>query len=127
MTKPDPLTLVADAFTQWREDYPAPRRRVPDSLRRQAVALLTQYSNSRITRALRISGGQLAAWRQQEESPPTAPEFVPLPQTPSPPPAGLSVEVAFPGGCRLRLDGHLSADLLRALAQSLLLGTGAGS
>ncbi|MGL1959078.1 MAG: hypothetical protein OCD00_17395 [Colwellia sp.] len=67
----------------------------PNALREQAVALLKYYSSSKITSALRISGGQLKQWKNSVSSPENTPQFVQLPISAPSAQTPFNVELCF--------------------------------
>ncbi len=68
MPNQDQLTVVASAFQQWRDARPHRNARTPETLRQQAVALLTHYSSSKITSALKLSGANVRNRSQQAQT-----------------------------------------------------------
>ncbi|AZG35429.1 MULTISPECIES: hypothetical protein [Gammaproteobacteria] len=59
MSTLDPLSTLTTAFECWRSNRNSRQAPTPNTLREHAVGLLEHYSSSKITSALRISGGQL--------------------------------------------------------------------
>ncbi|MBL4831866.1 MAG: hypothetical protein JKY55_18535 [Aliivibrio sp.] len=116
MKNHDPLSTLVTAFSLWREKRTKGRDPIPQSLRRQAVALLTNYSKSTIISALKISGGQFKQWCETFKPPKQVIDFVPLPplelETPT-----LTLELSFTNGSQLCLSGNISAQLLSTLIQ----------
>ena len=68
MSNQDQLSVVVTAFEQWRKNRTSQKGSTPQPLRQQAVALKSQYSSSRITIALKISGGQFKQWCKDYQS-----------------------------------------------------------
>ncbi len=121
MTNQDQLTLVANAFAQWRQTRPHRSTAIPDSLRQQAVALQTHYTKGKIINILRLSGSQLTAWTQQTKPDDHHTDFIPLPSATASAKEPLNLELSFRNGCQLRLSGDISPALLTALAQSVVV------
>ncbi|MGL4712829.1 MAG: hypothetical protein ACRCWP_09835, partial [Shewanella sp.] len=63
MSTSDLLSTLTTAFECCRSIRDSSQTPTPNTLREQAVGLLEHYSSSKITSALRISGGQLKQWR----------------------------------------------------------------
>ena len=119
MSKPDHLNLVIAAFEQWRQTKNKHQTIIPTPLRQQAVALLDEYSSSKITAALRLSGSQLKSWagvHHVDEKPPT---FVHLPLTAALPQQTLSIALHFRHGGQLTLSGEISPVLLSAIIRDM--------
>ncbi|WP_159818046.1 hypothetical protein [Colwellia sp. 20A7] len=117
MPNQDQLTTVVTAFEHWRSNRSGRQVTTPIALREQAVALLNHYSSSKITSALRISGGQLKQWRNTLEPAEKAPLFVHLPISPPPlltqPP--FTVELRFAQGNEMSLSGVIDTNIIISL------------
>ena len=112
------MAAAVEAFEQWRGTRANPTERTPEPLQRQAVALLEYYSANQITATLAISGANLKSWaetiRQQDVV-----DFVPLSLAGQTNATDLNIELSFHNGCRMSLQGNVSAGLLVTLAQGL--------
>lgn len=77
------LESVQAEFQQWRQQKRTRGSRVPDELRRKALALRGQVKTSQLVSALGLSGSTLKQWsgEKNNETPPANPpaEFVALP------------------------------------------------
>jgi hypothetical protein len=113
----EPLASVVSAFAHWRSHKTGSK--TPADLRKQAVALRTSYSASKITKALNLSGSQFKRWCQQVETVGT-PDFIHLPTPIATVRDAIpnSVEVFFNSGERLCLNGSDNA-MLVSLVQAL--------
>ena len=117
MSNQDQLSVVVTAFEQWRKNRTSPKGATPQPLRQQAVALKSQYSSSRITIALKISGGQFKQWCKDYQSLNESIDFVQLPVTSSPQideveEGALKLELSFSHGEQLRLSGQITPILI---------------
>jgi hypothetical protein len=106
----DLLSSTIASFEQWRNDKPNKCSPVPLTLRQQALALLPDYSRSKIALSLRISGRQLKQW-----SAPHAPNeregFVELPSSPTPV-QPWQLDVKFNSGDQLCFSGAIDKSLI---------------
>ena len=122
------LERVAAAFEHWRQTRLNSVEKIPDELRRQAVALLEHYRLSQIMQTLRVNSTQLKTWRNLLSSDiELSPAFITLPIEPEPEPESapvLNLAVSLPGGCQLRLQGDIRPELMSALTHSLMLAVG---
>ena len=117
MSNQDQLTIVVNAFEQWRKNRNSSTNTTPKPLRRQTVALNNHYSSSRITTALRISGGQFKQWCNEYPSLNEPIDFLELPVTQNPQgdesgECTLKLEISFPRGEKLQLSGQITPNLL---------------
>ena len=117
MQEQDQLTTLVTAFEHWRSNRNGRQVSTPIALREQAVALLNNYSSSKIISALRISGSQLKQWRHTLEPAEKIPLFVHLPISPSPlltqPP--FTVELRFAQGNEMSLSGVIDTNIIISL------------
>jgi len=119
------LESVQADFQQWRQNKPSQQSQIPENLRQDAVALLTDLSSGRITKALSISYAQLRAWSGsnfQCSVKKTAPEFVTLHPEPSQDISDsneLSLEFTQPDGNLWRLQGKVSTSQLTTFIRTL--------
>lgn len=111
---PDQLSTVVTAFEHWRNNRNGRQVPTPTTLREQAVALLNNYSSSKITSALRISGGQLKQWRNNDEPTEKTPTFVHLPISPSLTQPSFNVELRFASGDEMSLSGGVDREMITA-------------
>ena len=119
MSNPEPLTRVITAFEQWRQNKSGRQKPIPAPLRKQAVLLLDEYSSSKITSALKISGSQLKQWTESLQLVNNTHQFVDLPLPSSAQPASLNVQLHFRHGGHLTLGGDISVSLLTAMIQEM--------
>ena len=82
------LEEVSATFEQWRMTRTNKRSRIPDALWQQIIPLLSKYPISKISKTLKVSGGQLKAMKCSTNiinanPKPQVPTFVPIniPQT----------------------------------------------
>ncbi len=113
-TTPDKLSTVVTAFESWRNNRNGRQVSTPITLREQAVSLLNNYSSSKITSALRISGSQLKQWKNALIPPEQTPQFVHLPILPSPTQVHLNVELRFASGDQMCISGGIDRDMITA-------------
>jgi hypothetical protein len=95
------LSAAAAAFEQWRNTRAYAKVKTPESLRQQAVALLSNYPASTIIKTLKINSSHLKRGSQQLSAIPSEGQFVILPCVEEPvnaAPAGLNLELAFNNG-----------------------------
>jgi hypothetical protein len=127
-TKPTLESVQAD-FQLWRQNKSSPRTRVPENLKRKAVALLGATSPGKITKALGISRAMLKAWqspRAQNSDTTAAMEFVSLPL--APPSAtrdSIQLDLTQRNGNHWCLQGNISASQLNAFVCALGMLSGA--
>lgn len=119
MSKPDHLNRVIAAFEQWRQTKNKHQTIIPTPLRQQAVALLDEYSSSKITAALRLSGSQLKSWAEVHHVDEQPPLFVHLPLAPALPKQTLGIALHFRHGGQLTLSGDISTALLGAIIREM--------
>lgn len=119
MSKPDHLNRVIAAFEQWRLTKNKHQTIIPTPLRQQAVALLDEYSSSKITAALRLSGSQLKSWAGLHPLDEQALAFVQLPRVSALPQQTLSIALHFRHGGQLTLSGEMSPALLSAIIREM--------
>ncbi|HEY5715024.1 MAG TPA: hypothetical protein VIS54_01300 [Psychromonas sp.] len=119
MSNPEQLSSVIAAFEQWRHNKKGRQVPTPASLRQQAVALLDNYSSSKITSALRISGTQLKQWAESLQVANTPDPFVHLPLFPSAQHKSLSLALHFRHGEQLTLSGEISPSLISAIIREM--------
>jgi hypothetical protein len=123
MKNSDQLSITATAFDQWREKRVYPRERTPLALRQQAVLLYKNYSSSKITTALKISGTQLNQWKTLLAPKNSHPDFIhlpsPSPSTPAIEP--LNISLSFDNGASMVLRGAISSTLLITIIQECKL------
>jgi hypothetical protein len=119
MTTPEHLSHLITAFEHWRSNRKNRRSPIPNALREQAVGLLEYYLPSKITSALRISGGQLKQWKNNLSFPENTTQFVvlplstPLDQTP------FNVDIRFAQGDAMSLSGVVDPSILISLIAAL--------
>ena len=124
MSNQDQLSIVVADFEQWRKNRTSRNSSTPKSLRKQAVALNSHYPSSRITAALRISGGQFKQWCKDYPSFNEPIDFVQLPVTQShqsheSAEGALKLELSFPNGEKLQLSGQITTTLLATLLKEM--------
>ena len=119
MSNPEQLSSVIAAFEQWRHNKNG--RQTPTPLRQQAVTLLDNYSSSKITSALRISGTQLKQWAGSLQVVNKHDPFVHLPLSSSTQHKSLNLQLHFRHGEQLTLSGDISLSLITAMIQEMKL------
>ena len=119
MSNPEQLSRVVIAFEQWRKNRKGRQARTPTSLRQQAVALLDNYSSSKITSLLRISGTQLKQWVGSLQVANKPDPFVHLPLSSDTQHKSLNLQLHFRHGEQLTLSGDISLDLIMAMIQEM--------
>lgn len=119
MSTSDQLTTLVTAFEHWRSNRNGRQVPTPNALREQAVALLKHYSSSKITSALRISGGQLKQWKNSVISPENTPQFVQLPISAPSAQTPFNVELRFAQGDAMSLSGVVDPSLIISLIGAL--------
>ena len=119
MSNSEQLSSVIAAFEQWRHHKNG--RQTPTPLRQQAVALLDNYSSSKITSALSISGTQLKHWAESLQVAETPVPFVHLPLSSSAQYKSLNLQLHFRHGEQLTLSGDISLSLITAMIQEMKL------
>ena len=60
-----PLQRTAAEFTSWRSNKNGRGETTPTALRRKAVELTRQYSVSKVTKTLGLSGSVIKRWREE--------------------------------------------------------------
>lgn len=119
------LEHVAAAFVHWRNIRSNPKCHTPKSLQQQAIALLAVHSEREIVTTLQIKAEAFRRWQTNDiNSFPTdqnlKPEFAVLPTLePETAPTPVALDIHYPNGIRLHLQGEPSTDLLFSLLQSL--------
>ena len=117
---PNQLAKTLAVFELWRNDKPSKNSAIPTFLRQQAVALLSHYSKSVITKTLRISGGQFKHWQQASQAQPEAQTFISLPPLQEIPLAqSLSLEITLANGAQLSLCGELNNRLITQVIEAI--------
>jgi hypothetical protein len=122
------LAQLASEFDYWRQHRTTRAERIPPTLWKQAVALTTVLSFSRVARDIRVSGSDLrkqcAAARSiaTDEPAPSPLHFVEVPPVAGwPLPAsGTTIELQRPDGTRLRMVTHEAAPPLATLVRTFL-------
>ena len=110
------LSQLVTCFERWRINRANRNIPTPNELRRKAVSLKTNYTSSKITRALRISGTQLKLWSQEFEHLDDEVEFVSLP---NPPEHTVVLEFNLPQGEKLRLTGLITASFVATMIKEM--------
>jgi seryl-tRNA(Sec) selenium transferase len=116
------LAATVAAFERWRTNRTSATQTTPPALQQQAVALLDNFSSSKIVIALNISGTNLKRWAGQlspANGQLVATEFITLPREDNPPTAELNLELTFGNGCHMRLCGDISPAQLSAITVSV--------
>lgn len=119
MSNQNQLTTAVEAFEQWRNHRIGRQVRTPSALREQAALLLNDYSSSKITSALKISGAQLKQWRSAPELSEPTPQFVALPKLTPVINEHSSVELLFSNGDKLCLSADISLNVLTAIIREI--------
>lgn len=120
MTSQSSLEHVASSFHAWRKQRSGRTVRTPETLRQQAVGLLTHHTASEIIQSLKITRSMLKTWQQTQEVAAASAEFISLPGTVSDPPsAALQITLRYPGGTELQLAGSLSPAHIAAVVEGL--------
>lgn len=113
------ITQVVNAFELWRNSRSSRRTSTPQALRKQAIDLLEQYSSSKVSSMLRISGSQLKQWRESAVEPnETRPDFIRLPEQAKVTcvvNAYPKIELRLCNGVALTFSGDISQAMLVAM------------
>lgn len=126
------LESVQADFQLWRQNKSSPRIRIPENLKKKAVALLTETSPGQITKTLGISRAMLKTWeaqRAQNSDTMDAIEFVALKL--EPPPAtdngdNLKLDLTQTNGNHWCLQGKVSPSQLSAFVHAVSMVSGGG-
>ena len=119
------LDQLAGQFEHWRQTRPHPYAQIPQPLWKQAVALTSVLSPSRVAKQLRLRLVDLKrhiASQHALAAPPTTPGFVEV----SPPPpwpqrlGGLEIELHRTDGARLHIHAHDTLLPLLPIVESFL-------
>jgi hypothetical protein len=119
------LESVQAGFQRWRQNKPSQQSQIPENLRQDAAALLTELPPGRITKALNISYAQLRAWSGssvQRSCKKATPEFIALYPEPSQDTSEgneLSLEFTQHDGNLWRLQGKVSTSRLTTFIRTL--------
>ena len=119
MSNPEKLSSVIAAFELWRHNKNGRQTPTPAPLRQQAVALLDNYSSSKITSLLRISGTQLKQWVGSLQVANKPDPFLHLPLSSDTQHKSLNLQLHFRHGEQLTLSGDISLDLIMAMIQGM--------
>jgi hypothetical protein len=119
MSTSDPLSTLTTAFECWRSNRNSRQAPTPNTLREQAVGLLEHYSSSKITSALRISGGQLKQWRNSVNPQLSPHRFVHLPISTSSAQTTFNVALQFAHGDIMTLSGVDDPQIIISLIRAL--------
>lgn len=123
MPKQPTLQSVRADFQHWRANKSTLGPRIPDDLRRDAVALLGELSASTITTAIGVSCSMLKAWRNEQPQPTDIPiEFIALPSpapATEPPIDALTLSVTQPNGAKWQLQGCMNPEQLGAIIHAV--------
>ena len=114
----DKLLNTFANFEQWRSQKSARNSATPEHLCRQAVALLSHYSKTKIVTKLRISTEQFNRWCLLDKAPDESSQFIQLPQIP-PSPEAISIEAKFSNGNQLIVSGKLDEHVITQLIEAV--------
>jgi hypothetical protein len=113
------LSSVQSDFAIWRQNKISSRERIPETLKRRAVSLLSDNSPSNITNTLSISRTMFKRW-QETLSPTSSDEDIDFISLPASDPAmktppTMSLTLTFNEDRKLIIEGNLCSDQLSAL------------
>ena len=117
------LEHCAEQFAQWRAERAHRREAVPETLRKQTVALLAHHRQTHILKALGINSNMLRRWRDEslEETLPPSSGFIEL--TGDEPvraaASALSLNLDYGDGRVCRIEADFSLSQLTAFARGL--------
>lgn len=135
MTNPNvQLIAVTEQFKQWRQAKSHPTAPVPESLRRQVVALAEQFGTGKIKSALALSCSVLHRWKKQlnpnavdvetiatVQTTDETPEFVVLSNDKPPASSSLVLELHIGNQCQIRLSGDISTAHLDVVTRNIFM------
>ena len=125
----DTLDDVKRDFEKWRASRPKKVGRIPNHLWDKVLSILDYYPVSEITKALRLSGGQVSAKRKQRDACnlapklPDAPNFIEVNMSSRIPCSNLAtkmhskIEIRRPDGAVLVMEQLPEQTILQVLNQ----------
>ncbi len=120
MSQHTQLDKVYRAFQLWRNNKPNTRIATPETLRQQAISLLSDYPAARICKTLSISGSQFAKWRQADNPQIVSTRFIELNDDAiAAPTSNVSLEINFANGRRMQLSGEFDAQFVTQLIEAV--------
>lgn len=124
MPTQSPLQKTAAEFKTWRANKNGPGESTPLPLRRQAIALTTQYSVSQVAKALGLSGSGIKRWQAElaDEDVDTATvsqSFVSLPKGASQQSCINRLVLSFDDGGTIELTGDISSRLGMVITEAI--------
>jgi len=122
MKSTEQIIKVETALKQWREQDSSKNGIIPKEIKKQAVQLMSHYTQSEITSRLNIRATALSQWAKLYPSTEQDPSmsFIPLPLTNNDSPSTLlNVSAQFANGHSLSMSGDISPLLLQTLLQEL--------
>ena len=124
MSTRSPLQKTAAEFKSWRANKNSQGQSTPQALRKQAIALTTQYSISRVTSELGLSGSVIKRWREEladhqvtGEKP--ARPFVSLPKAAAQSSCVQKITLSFGDGGTIELTGDISSRLALVITEAI--------
>lgn len=120
MQYPEQLQMLAEQFTQWRQNKDTLGLKTPLALRQQAVELSQHYSASKIVTTLGLSGAvfkqwQTAAVQANTSSHTVDTQFVPLPETK---PTSPAFTLKFDNGSAIEVSTGVPKDTVLRIVQA---------
>lgn len=119
------LQSLTDAFADWRQSRPHRRSPVPDNLRQQTVAMLTQHSFAQVKDALGITRKMLNGWCHHDDSFCEDTAFISLPLSEPHVPenlASITLTLTLNSAQQVCLEGVFSQEQLTALMRGVVAG-----
>lgn len=119
-----PLQKTAAEFKQWRANKNGPGESTPVLLRKQAIALTTHHSVSRVTKTLGLSGSVIKRWQTEladgEAGCSTPPEpFVSLPKEAAKTSWVQKLTLSFDDGGTIEVTGDVSSRLAMVITEAI--------
>lgn len=124
MPTPSQLQKTAAEFKKWRANKNARSESTPLPLRRQAVALITQYSINQVAKALGLNGSGIKRWQAEfadkDVGEPAGNEpFISLPKVAPQGSCLQKITLSFDDGGTLVLSGDISSRLALVITDAI--------
>ena len=124
MPTPSQLQKTAAEFKKWRANKNARSESTPLPLRRQAVALITQYPINQIAKALGLNGSGIKRWQAEfadkDVGEPAGNEpFISLPKVAPQGSCLQKITLSFDDGGTLVLSGDISSRLALVITDAI--------
>ena len=118
------LQKTAAEFKTWRANKNGPGEITPLPLRKQAIALTTQYSISQVTKSLGLSGSVIKRWRAEivESEARCSTDFQPfvsLPKAAAQVSCVKGITLSFDDGGAIELTGDISSRMALVITEAI--------